>query len=211
MIQLGSYMVLILMANLIFLKVNDTGFTGYLIASAKSLALFFVAPIILAMLFKYFMKGNMMLMKKILSLFSMVGIVIILTIITAAGRDALLAVGLLLILVVFIQNVGGYIMGYSFARLFRLPERDCRTLAFEVGTANAGLASALALTLGNIATIGLAPAIYGPMMNITGSTLAIFWKSKPLTADGKHPLGSVKDIPDSDGVEVVTEPVKIKK
>ena len=209
MIQLGSYIVIILLANLIFVKINNADFTGYLIASAKSFGLFFVAPIILAMLFKYFLKGNMILMKKILSLFSMVGIVIILTIITAAGRDALLAVGLLLILVVFIQNVGGYAMGYSLARLFRLPERDCRTLAFEVGTANAGLASALALTLGNIATIGLAPAIYGPMMNITGSTLAIFWKSKPLTADGKYPLGSEKDVPVVD--EPVLETVKVKK
>ena len=207
--QLASYFILILLANLIFVKVNNADFAGYLVASAKSLGLFFVAPIVFAMIFQYFFKGNMDLMKKILSLFSMIGIIIILTIITAAGRDALLAVGLLLLLVVFFQNVGGYIMGYSLARLFRLPERDCRTLAFEVGTANAGLASGLALTLGNIATIGLAPAIYGPMMNITGSTLASYWKSKPLTADGKYPLGSGKDIPVVD--EPVLEPVKVKK
>jgi hypothetical protein len=44
---------------------------------------------------------------------------------------------------------------------------------------NAGLASGLALAMGNIATIGLAPAIYGPLMNVTGSTLASWWRSKP--------------------------------
>jgi BASS family bile acid:Na+ symporter len=44
---------------------------------------------------------------------------------------------------------------------------------------NAGLASGLALAMGNIATIGLAPAIYGPLMNVTGSTLASWWRTKP--------------------------------
>jgi BASS family bile acid:Na+ symporter len=33
--------------------------------------------------------------------------------------------------------------------------------------------------MGNIATIGLAPAIYGPLMNVTGSTLASWWRTRP--------------------------------
>ena len=60
-----------------------------------------------------------------------------------------------------------------------MPEQDRRTIAFEVGMPNAGLASGLAITIGNIATIGLAPAIYGPLMNVTGSTLASWWRTKP--------------------------------
>ena len=43
---------------------------------------------------------------------------------------------------------------------------------------NGGLASGLAMTMGNIATVGLAPAVYGPLMNVTGSTLASWWRSK---------------------------------
>jgi BASS family bile acid:Na+ symporter len=81
---------------------------------------------------------------------------------------------------VLIHNLAGYFLGYNLAKLFRLPEKDCRTLAFEVGMSNGGLASGLALTMGNIGTIGLAPAIYGPLMNVTGSTLASWWKSKPV-------------------------------
>ena len=61
----------------------------------------------------------------------------------------------------------------------QMPEQDRRTIAFEVGMPNAGLASGLALAMGNIATIGFAPAIYGPLMNVTGSTLASWWRSKP--------------------------------
>jgi BASS family bile acid:Na+ symporter len=184
-IQLTSYFVVILLANLIYMYVNKTDITGYLIACAKSLGLFFVLPIILAELFKHFLKGDMKLMKKILSAISMVGIAIIVIVITAAGQKSLLAVGALLLLVVLIHNLSGYFLGYNLARLFRLPEKDCRTLAFEVGMSNGGLASGLALTMGNIGTIGLAPAIYGPLMNVTGSTLASWWKFKPTKEDKK--------------------------
>ena len=54
-------------------------------------------------------------------------------------------------------------------------EKDCRAISLEVGMQNAGLASGLALMMGGLATIGLAPAIFGPLMNITGSSLANWW------------------------------------
>jgi BASS family bile acid:Na+ symporter len=178
-IQLTSYFIIMLLANLIYMKVKQTGFTGYLIASAKSIGLFFILPIIGAMLFRYFLKGDKILMKKILSMASMVGIAIIVTVITSAGRDSLLKVGVLLLVMVIFHNIAGYFLGYSVAWVFKMPEQDRRTIAFEVGMPNAGLASGLALPMGNIATIGLAPAIYGPLMNVTGSTLASWWRSKP--------------------------------
>jgi len=34
--------------------------------------------------------------------------------------------------------------------------------------------------MGKIATVGLAPAIFGPVMNITGSVLASWWHRKPI-------------------------------
>ena len=100
------------------------------------------------------------------------------SIITAAGRDSLLDVGLLLILATLIHNVSGYTLGYFAAKLFRMSEKDCRTIAFEVGMQNGGLASGLALQMGKIATVGLAPAVFGPLMNITGSSLATYWRGK---------------------------------
>jgi BASS family bile acid:Na+ symporter len=48
---------------------------------------------------------------------------------------------------------------------------------------NGGLASGLALQMGKIATVGLAPAIFGPLMNVTGSALASWWRSKPPKED----------------------------
>ncbi len=109
----------------------------------------------------------------------MVGIAIIITIITATGRESLLKVGALLIVTSLLHNIAGYSMGYSISWLFGMPEKDRRTVAFEVGMQNGGLASGLALQMGKIATVGLAPAIFGPLMNVTGSVLASWWRSKP--------------------------------
>ncbi len=103
---------------------------------------------------------------------------IIITVITAAGRDSLLEVGILLILACLLQNVFGYSLGYFAAKILRLKEKDYRTIALEVGMQNGGLASGLALQMGKVATVGLAPAIFGPMMNITGSSLATWWRGK---------------------------------
>lgn len=190
-LELASYFIIILLANLIYMKVHQTGFTGYLIASAKSLALFYLLPVIAATLFRHFLKGDKALMKKILSLLSMVGIAIIVTVITAAGRDSLLQVGALLLIMTIFHNIAGYALGYGAAWMFKMPEQDRRTIAFEVGMPNAGLASGLALTMGNIATIGLAPAIYGPLMNVTGSTLASWWRSKPVKDEPEKPVAVV--------------------
>ncbi|HSZ32052.1 MAG TPA: hypothetical protein VK772_02015, partial [Puia sp.] len=72
----------------------------------------------------------------------------------------------------------GYFLGYWSARLFKMNEKDCRTISLEVGMQNGGLASGLALTMGKLATVGLSPAVYGPTMNITGSSLASWWHRK---------------------------------
>ena len=89
----------------------------------------------------------------------------------------------LLIITSLLHNFTGYFLGYSLSWLVGMPERDRRTIAFEVGMQNGGLASGLALQMGKVATVGLAPAIFGPLMNITGSILANWWRGKPVKAD----------------------------
>lgn len=138
-----------------------------------------ILPICAGLLYNYFLGGKFAWLDKAMPVVSMVSIAIIITIITAAGRDSLLAVGLLLVVAVLIHNLTGFALGYTAARLMRLDERSCRTIAIEVGLQNGGLASALALQMGKVATVGLAPAIFGPLMNITGSSLATWWRGKP--------------------------------
>lgn len=138
-----------------------------------------IIPIGAGLLFNKFLSGRAKWLDELMPLVSMLGIAIIIVIITAAGRDSLLDIGLLLILLVLIHNICGYLLGYWTARLFKMDERDCRTVAIEVGMQNGGLASGLAKEMGKIATVGLAPAVFGPLMNVTGSILASHWHKRP--------------------------------
>ena len=177
--QLCAYALIIVLTNLIPLFSQHTGLGTFGLGVVKSMSWFFILPIIGAFILHYFLKGDRAVIKTILSSFSTVGIAVIITVITAAGRDSLLTVGALLLVTSLLHNLTGYIIGYGSARLFRMPEQDCRTIAFECGMQNGGLASGLAMQMGKIATVGLAPAIFGPLMNITGSILASWWRNKP--------------------------------
>jgi BASS family bile acid:Na+ symporter len=137
-----------------------------------------IVPVAIGFVINKILKNRNTLLQKILPLISMGGILVIILIITAAGQKSLQTVGIALVFATIIHNVGGFILGYWGARLFKLPEQDCRTVAIEVGLQNAGLASGLAKAMGKLATVGVAPALFGPIMNINGSLLASFWSKK---------------------------------
>lgn len=141
-----------------------------------------ILPIGAGLIFNYFVSGKFKVLDRIMPLISMFSIALIITIITAAGRNDLLVVGPLLILAAILHNLSGYFLGYWSARLVRMPEQDCRTVALEVGLQNGGLASSLALSMGKLATVGLASAVFAPIMNITGSSLALWWRSHEPTS-----------------------------
>ena len=137
-----------------------------------------ILPIVIGLLFNHFFHGKTPWLDKAMPILSMAGIALIITIITAAGRDSLLSIGLLLVVAAILHNAAGYFLGYWGCRLFKMDERDCRTIALEVGMQNGGLASGIALEMGKVATVGLAPAVFGPWMNISGSSLALYWRDK---------------------------------
>lgn len=159
-----------------------------------------IIPIGAGLIFNKILSGKSKWLDEAMPVVSMLGIALILTIITAAGRDSLLTIGPVLIVIVLIHNSFGYTLGYWAARLFKMAERDCRTIAIEVGMQNAGLASGIAKEMGRIATLGLAPAVFGPIMNITGSSLASWWhnrlpKDSPIEEDDTliKPLDTISD------------------
>jgi BASS family bile acid:Na+ symporter len=156
-----------------------------------------ILPVLAGLLFNQIFRGRVAWLHRAMPVVSMVAIAVVISIITAAGRDALLQIGLALIGAAIIHNAAGYLLGYWGGRLARLDEQSCRTIAIEVGMQNGGMASGIALEMGKVATVGLAPAIFGPWMNISGSILANYWRGKPLP--GAEPPAIV------DGAE--TEPV----
>lgn len=136
------------------------------------------------------LRGPSNWMDKVLPLVSMAGICYIIAIITARSSEKLLTVGLLLVGASVLHNLAGYLLAYWSSRLAGLSERDCRTVAFEVGMQNGGMASGLAMSVLKSPLAALAPAIFGPWMNVSGSVLATYWSSKP---DGRMKRKSIKE------------------
>ncbi len=193
-IQLIVFVVIIALKNYLLLATTEVTLAGVAMPFLTDMFWFFALPIIGALIFKSASKGSTDWLDNALALVSMVGIAVIIAIITAAGRDSLLEIGMLLILACLIHNTLGYFLGYWGSKLVGMDERSCRTIALEVGMQNGGLASGIALEMGKVATVGLAPAVFGPMMNITGSSLATWWRNKPTGEDEPEEVDKKEDV-----------------
>lgn len=156
-----------------FAEIKSGLVLGFALIGAVALAKWIISVIF---------KGSENWMDRALPLLSMAGICFIIAIITARSSEKLLSVGLVLIFAAILHNAIGYLLGYWISRFLKLDETNCRTIAFEIGMQNGGMASGLAMTVLKSASAALAPAIFGPWMNISGSVLANYWqKNKPAT------------------------------
>lgn len=143
------------------------------------------AAIMLARLYHFLVTGPLPAIETAMPYASMFGIMYYNTITTAAGRDALLDVGLILLAVGLVHNTTGYLFGYWGSRLSGLDQRDARSVTFEVGMQNGGMATGLAASMNMIGTAGLAAAVFSPLGNITGSLLANYWSRRPPTGSSE--------------------------
>jgi BASS family bile acid:Na+ symporter len=182
-VQLISFAIIIIVTNLILMISQNSGSDGFITSFVRSMLLFYFLPMFAAILLRHYLKGNKPLIESVLAFIAMLGIIVNTTIITASGRDNLLQVGGLLIISCFIHNMTGFSLGYLVSWLFGMPEKDRRTIGFEVGMQNGGVATGIALEMGKIATVGLASTIFGPLQNITGSILANWFRSKPVESN----------------------------
>lgn len=148
---------------------------------------FFAGAIIVGLVYNILWK-RFPTIDKVMPLISMFGIIYFTTVTTAAGRDNLLKVGLLLFIASVIHNAAGYFFGYWLSRLFGMDKNSSRTIAFEVGLQNGGMASGIAGSMGKLGTVGLAAAVFSPWMNISGSILANYWRKRPVETDGEENL-----------------------
>lgn len=178
--QLIAFSSIILVKIVISFFTQELAIGQLMIGVLIDICWFLILPVFSGILFLKLFGKNRDLMEQLLSLVSMIAIGLIITVITAAGRDNLLEIGLLLILACIIHNLMGYGLGYGICKLLGVDDKSCRTIAFEVGMQNSGLASGIALQMGKVATIGLAPSVFGPLMNITGSSLATWWRGRPV-------------------------------
>lgn len=148
-------------------------------AQMYAVVLNFVAGGIIWALFYNWLYGRVAGVKKIMPTISMMGIIFFTTTAAAAGRDNLVQVGFLLCFAMLMHNLGGFLIGYLMSRwIFRMDVQSARTVAFEVGLQNGGMASGLAAAMGKLATVGLASAVMTPLGNVSGSLLANYWRKK---------------------------------
>lgn len=137
-----------------------------------------IFPVLAGLVYNKYAYGKQKWLDDLLPLLSMASIIFIVALTVSAGHDTLLSIGWLLILIVIVHNLSGYFFGYKISQWMGINEQDSRTIAFEVGLQNAGLATGIAAKMGFMATMGLVPGIFGSMQNISASVLANWWGRK---------------------------------
>ena len=150
-------------------------------------------PVLAGLAFHHLIYHRLKWLERVMPIVSMIGILIMTVLTVAVGRDKLMQVGPLLMVACLIHSTAGFTLGYCVCRLLGRDRLTCRTIALEVGLQNSGMAAGLAKSLGKVATLGLVPIVFGPVMNIIASTLANWWRSRPVedqhrrdTTDGQE-------------------------
>ncbi|MCF8339380.1 MAG: bile acid:sodium symporter family protein [Chitinophagaceae bacterium] len=177
----ARYLVLVCIIWLLIGIGLQNGSIGMEWLPSVTLSMFFAGAALVGFVYNG-LHNRFRMLDTLMPLISMFGIIYFTTVTTAAGRDNLIKVGGWLFLAAVLHNAAGYFFGYWLSRLFGMDKNASRTIAFEVGLQNGGMASGIAGSMGKLGTVGLAPAVFSPWMNISGSLLANFWRRKPINA-----------------------------
>ena len=173
------HLLAVLAAAWIFLVLSNIISIPSIFSVFRELSLQFAGAILVGLgynkLQKYFSHLDAIMPK-----FSMAGIIYFTLVTTASGSESLMKVGGLLFIASVIHNAAGYFFGYWISRGVGMDVPSSRTIAFEVGLQNGGMASGIAGSMGKLGTVGLPAAVFSPWMNISGSILANYWKHRPV-------------------------------
>lgn len=137
-----------------------------------------VVPVVLGVLANHFLRRRMAALQAVFRTLSVLSIVVIIAIIVALNRQQLVTLSAGLAVAVVLHNGAGLLGGYWLPRWLGRDERECRTLAIEVGMQNSGLAVALAVKYFS-ATAALPGALFSVWHNLSGSLLAAWWSRRP--------------------------------
>ncbi|GAA5171535.1 MULTISPECIES: bile acid:sodium symporter family protein [Halomonadaceae] len=152
-----------------------------------SIAQLVVAPIVLGVVIHHLLGSHIQRVEPALATLAMAAIVLIIAIVVALNAGRLATLGPIVALAVVLHNAIGLGGGYALARALRFDKRTARTIAFEVGLQNSGLA----VTLANqffTATAALPGALFSVWHNVSGSLLAGYWKRRPVGDEAEPAL-----------------------
>lgn len=143
-----------------------------------SLVKIVLIPVALGVLINTFAHQLVRKAEFVLPYVSMFAIVFIIAIVVALSSEKIAAVGALVAVAVILHNGIGLTLGYWVTYALGFDKKVCRTIAFEVGLQNSGLASALAVKFFTPAA-ALPGSIFSVWHNISGSLIASYWSKKP--------------------------------
>lgn len=134
-----------------------------------------LAPVLLGMAARYFLRG---LVQKCLPYIPWVSMlvlaVLIAGIMSKTGKALQGNLLLLTFIAVLLHNAFGFLLGWLAAKWAKLSDKECRAVSIEVGMQNAGLAAALANA--NYAAPAVLPAAVATIWhNIAGALLAFLF------------------------------------
>ncbi|MDP5254105.1 MULTISPECIES: bile acid:sodium symporter family protein [unclassified Vibrio] len=149
-----------------------------------SLVKIVLLPVAIGVFANVFLRPLTQVISPILPLISMVAIVVIIAIVVALNQSNIQQIGLIVALAVIVHNGMGLFMGYWICRCLGFSQQVCRTIAFEVGLQNSGLATALAMKF--FTPVSAVPGtLFSIWHNLSGSTLAGIWSKKPASSEQK--------------------------
>jgi BASS family bile acid:Na+ symporter len=154
-------------------KAVDIPVMGMIISLIKIVLI----PVILGVIINTFLHKQVSIIGSSLPLISMIAIVIIIAIVVALNAEKLVEVGAMVAIAVVLHNSIGLLAGYLITKKLGFEEKICRTIAFEVGLQNSGLATALAMKF-FAPTAAIAGTIFSVWHNISGSILAGYWSRR---------------------------------
>ncbi|MGV2986700.1 bile acid:sodium symporter family protein [Vibrio sp. E150_011] len=134
-------------------------------------------PVSIGVLCNVFFHKVVSKVEPLLPLISMIAIVLIVAIVVALTGSKLAAVGPIVMLAVILHNGFGLTAGYFISKAMGFEEKVCRTIAFEVGLQNSGLATALALKFFTPAS-AVAGSLFSVWHNISGSIVAGYFSKR---------------------------------
>lgn len=153
----------------------DVPVTSMLMSLLKIVLLPVAVGVVLnTLFFKYVRKAE-----PVFPYVSMFAIVLIIAIVVALSAPKLAEVGLIVAAAVILHNAIGLALGYSVTKALGFDARICRTIAFEVGLQNSGLATALAVKFFT-PLAALPGTMFSIWHNISGSLLASYWSRRPV-------------------------------
>ncbi len=162
-----------LLVELLAGKAVDVPVAGMLMSLVKIV----LVPVAGGVIINAFLHSFTEKLEPVLPLISMAAIVFIIAIVVALNAANLATIGPIVALAVILHNSIGLASGYWFSRLVGFDEKTCRTVAFEVGLQNSGLATALAMKFFTPAS-AVAGTIFSIWHNLSGSALAGFWAKR---------------------------------